>query len=72
MIKIQLHRGPDGTGKWIGQVGKAQIGLGHNRLAILDLTAAGHQPMLSACGKHVLLIMAKYTTIRNCVKNWRG
>lgn len=37
------HRGPDGRGTHIDE--KACLGLGHRRLAILDLTDSGHQPM---------------------------
>ena len=37
------HRGPDDAGEWWSADG--QVGLGHRRLAIIDLTAAGHQPM---------------------------
>ncbi len=48
------HRGPDSDGYWEDQ--GAGLALGHVRLAILDLTAAGHQPMVSACGRYVLIL----------------
>ena len=41
----QKHRGPDDSGLYINK--KIGIGLGHRRLSILDLSPAGHQPMLS-------------------------
>lgn len=44
------HRGPDDAGQW--QEGAA--GLGFVRLAIIDLTPAGHQPMQSPCGRYVI------------------
>lgn len=49
MMTAIAHRGPDSQGNWIDD--EAGVALGHLRLAILDLTAAGHQPMASASGR---------------------
>lgn len=50
MTDIISHRGPDGEGQWVEEC----IGLGHRRLAIIDLSPAGHQPMVSADHRFVI------------------
>ena len=47
------HRGPDDSGTWCDD--KAGLTLALRRLSILDLSAAGHQPMQSACGRYVIV-----------------
>ena len=44
------HRGPDGEGHWI----EGNVGFGHRRLAIIDPSPAGHQPMISNDHRYVL------------------
>ena len=43
-----MHRGPDDSGLWWSPDGR--VGFGHRRLAIIDISAAGHQPMHDAGG----------------------
>jgi asparagine synthase (glutamine-hydrolysing) len=50
MTDALVHRGPDGEGHWID----GNVGLGHRRLSIIDLSPAGHQPMISADKRYVL------------------
>ena len=52
MATTLRHRGPDDAGVWTDPV--AGVALAHRRLSIVDLSPAGHQPMVSSCGRLVL------------------
>ncbi len=58
--RLQSHRGPDDSGHF----SDANIGLGHVRLSILDLTPLGHQPMASADGTVVLVFNGEIYNFR--------
>ncbi len=50
MTETLTHRGPDDRGQWMG----VEVALGHTRLAIIDLSMAGHQPMTT--GGHLTIV----------------
>ena len=52
MADTLVHRGPDDGDVWIDP--DAGVAFGHRRLSIIDLSAAGRQPMASACGRYVI------------------
>jgi asparagine synthase (glutamine-hydrolysing) len=76
MTDTLIHRGPDDGGFWVDA--SAGIALGHRRLAILDLSPLGHQPMVSACGRFVIAFNGEiynYRTLRQALDGeiaWRG
>ena len=51
-MQIQ-HRGPNDAGVWLDN--EAGLALAHRRLSVIDLSPAGHQPMLSPCGRFALV-----------------
>jgi asparagine synthase (glutamine-hydrolysing) len=64
MTDAIAHRGPDGEGHWI----EGNVGIGHRRLAIIDLSPAGQQPMITADKRYVLSYNGEiynYLKIRN-------
>src|SRR5438094_6595 len=52
MIVTLRHRGPDDEGRWTSADGK--VALAFRRLAIVDVTPTGHQPMISPSGRFVI------------------
>src|SRR3989344_6189190 len=73
MIDIMAHRGPDGEGLFI----EKQVGLGHRRLSIIDLSDAATQPMYSADGRYVLVFNGEiynYLELKRTIgkKKWRS
>jgi len=53
MTDAIAHRGPNDSGRWLERAGG--VALGHRRLAIIDLSDAGHQPMSSHSGRYILV-----------------
>ncbi|MAE70305.1 MAG: asparagine synthase (glutamine-hydrolyzing), partial [Gemmatimonadetes bacterium] len=51
MVRALAHRGPDDDGVFVS----GPVALGHRRLSIVDLSAAGHQPMLDESGESALV-----------------
>ena len=60
MNQALAHRGPDDEGSWV----EGPIALGHRRLSIIDLSSAGHQPMLSPNGNLVLVFNGEIYNFR--------
>jgi asparagine synthase (glutamine-hydrolysing) len=56
------HRGPDDGGVWVDET--IGVGLAHRRLSIVDLSPEGHQPMLSADGRYVLIFNGEIYNFR--------
>ncbi len=51
MLEVTKHRGPDASESWMD----SRCCLGHNRLSIIDLHSTANQPMLSNCGRYVIV-----------------
>ena len=69
------HRGPNDRGIWFDP--GARIGFAHTRLSVVDLSPAGHQPMVSASGRYVIAFNGEiynHLKLREQLKidTWRG
>jgi len=64
------HRGPDDEGVWVDPDARAV--LAHRRLSIIDLSAAGHQPMASASGRWMLTYNGEIYNFRVLRKELEG
>ena len=79
MANTLAHRGPNDIGVWCDP--EQEIALGFRRLSIVDLSAAGHQPMRSTSGRYVItfngeiynhLILRDELEVSSLSPNWRG
>ncbi|HEY1448177.1 MAG TPA: asparagine synthase (glutamine-hydrolyzing) [Caulobacteraceae bacterium] len=76
MLEALRRRGPDDEGVWHDD----GVCLGHRRLSIIDTSQAGHQPMLSVCGRYVIVVNGEIYNFRqlraelDAAQNiaWRG
>ena len=76
MLAAIAHRGPDDEDVW----NETGVWLGHRRLSIIDLSATGRQPMVSAGGRYVIVLNGEiynYRALRSRVEaaghtSWRG
>jgi len=79
MTNAITHRGPDDCGFWFEEA--SGLALGHRRLAIIDLSAEGHQPMASPSGRYVVVYNGEIYNFRDLRRElqstgrtpqWRG
>ena len=67
MVALLEHRGPDDSGTWMDV--SSGVCLGHRRLAIVDLSSNGHQPMQSVSGRYVLTYNGEIYNFREMQRN---
>jgi asparagine synthase (glutamine-hydrolysing) len=70
MTQRLAHRGPDADGHWVPA--DTPVALGHRRLSILDLSAAGAQPMWSASGRYVVTFNGEIYNFRELRERLHG
>src|SRR6202034_1821424 len=63
------HRGPDDQGVWVDT--GLGVALGHRRLSVIDLSPAGHQPMISRSQRYVIVFNGEiynYRELKSCLE----
>jgi asparagine synthase (glutamine-hydrolysing) len=70
MAETLRHRGPDAGGVWVDAA--AGVALGFRRLAIIDLSEEGNQPMVSACGRYVTVFNGEIYNFKELRKELEG
>jgi len=74
-LRAIAHRGPDDQGVETFGQGNGIVALGHTRLSIIDLTSAGHQPMMSKDGRYAVVFNGEiynYKELRQRLINAEG
>lgn len=72
MVERIRHRGPDDEGLWARDEGDVRVALGQTRLSILDLSAAGHQPMLDAATGNAVVFNGEVYNFRQVRESFGG
>lgn len=67
MTDSLAHRGPDDRGTWVD----GAVGLGHRRLSIIDLSAAGHQPLFDEAGRVGIVFNGEIYNFRELMADLR-
>jgi asparagine synthase (glutamine-hydrolysing) len=70
MTQTLSHRGPDDSGIWLSQ--EASIAFGQRRLAVVDLSPMGHQPMISANGQYTITFNGEIYNFRELKTELEG
>ena len=69
MLQVQAYRGPDDRGVFVEKLSSSYVHLGHNRLAIQDISLYGHQPFISTYGEYVIVFNGEVYNFKSIRKD---